>query len=120
MLIWFLNDPDLLPSQADKIIFDSANMIFVSSLSLWEIAIKKSIGKLELDLEITLLEDICERSNLIVVAFQASHALAVAHLEWHHKDPFDRGLIAQAQMDQMFLLTHDKVLAAYGTSVLIT
>jgi PIN domain nuclease of toxin-antitoxin system len=54
------------------------------------------------------------------VAFQVNHALAVANLEWHHKDPFDRGLIAQVQMDQMFLLTHDKVLATYGTSVLIT
>lgn len=119
MLIWFLSDPNLLPKKADELIFDSANLIFVSSISLWEIAIKTSIGKLELDVVIADLETICERSNLIVMSFQAAHALAVAELAGHHKDPFDRALIAQAQVDQMTLLTHDAFLSAYSASVVV-
>ena len=119
MLIWFLNEPELLPKKADELIFYPANLIFVSSISLWEIAIKTSIGKLEIDVVIADLEAICERSNLIVVSFQAAHALAVAELAGHHKDPFDRALIAQAQVDQMTLLTHDAVLGAYSGSVMV-
>jgi PIN domain nuclease of toxin-antitoxin system len=118
MLIWFLNDPTLLPQKADELIFDPNNLVFVSSVSLWEIAIKAALGKLEIDAEISDLEFICERSNLIVISFQPHHALAVADLPQHHKDPFDRALIVQAKLEQMVLLTHDTVLDAYGFVVM--
>ena len=117
ILLWFLDDPTLLPAGADAIIFDPDNLIFVSSISLWELAIKTAIGKLSLETELSDLESICDRSNLIVMSFQGSHALAVANLPPHHKDPFDRALIAQAQLENMSLLTHDALLAAYGATV---
>jgi PIN domain nuclease of toxin-antitoxin system len=110
ILLWLFNDTALLPKQADEIIFDPSNLVFVSSISLWEIAIKTGLGKLELDVGVADLEAICERSNLIVIAFHAEHALAVETLPMHHKDPFDRALIVQAQLEQMLLPTHDIVL----------
>ena len=119
MLLWFLNDPLMLPKKADELIFDANNLVFVSSISLWEIAIKTALGKLELNTEITELESVCERSNLILMSFQAAHAIAVTNLVQHHKDPFDRALVAQAQLEQMILLTHDTALAAYGSAVVL-
>jgi PIN domain nuclease of toxin-antitoxin system len=118
MLLWFLNDPLMLPKKADELIFDPNNLVFVSSVSLWEIAIKTALGKLTLEADIGELELICERSNLIVTSFHAAHALAVHDLPNHHRDPFDRALIAQARLEQMKLLTHDSVLHLYGASVL--
>ena len=109
----------MLPEKADSLIFDTDNIVFVSSVSLWEIAIKTSLAKLELNAELSELESICERSNLIVLSFQAAHALEVANLPHHHKDPFDRALIAQAQLEQMNFITHDRALAAYGPSVIL-
>jgi PIN domain nuclease of toxin-antitoxin system len=127
ILLWLLNDSillpkpadDLLPKPADEIIFNPSNLVFVSSISLWEIAIKTGLGKLELEVAVADLEAICERSNLIVMGFHADHALAVENLPMYHKDPFDRALIVQAQLEQMTLLTHDTVLGSYGKAVLV-
>jgi PIN domain nuclease of toxin-antitoxin system len=80
LLLWFLNDPTLLPQTADELIFNPDNLVFVSSVSLWEIAIKTAIGKLSLEVNLSDLESICESSNLILVSFHSAHALAVANL----------------------------------------
>jgi PIN domain nuclease of toxin-antitoxin system len=119
MLLWLLNNPDLLPHKADQIIFDPNNIVFISSISFWEIAIKTAIGKLKLETSLEDLESICENSNLILIAFHGNHALEVAKLPDHHKDPFDRALIAQAKLEQMKLLTHDTLLPQYGDVVSI-
>ncbi len=117
ILLWWLDDDPRLPVQADALIADQANEVFVSPLSLWEIAIKSRLGKLRADVDEvwrTALE-----SGFVPLSFTLEHAAAVARLPDHHHDPFDRALVAQARVEPMRLITHDKVVAAYGESVLL-
>ena len=117
ILLWWLNDDPRLSIQADALIADQANEVFVSPLSLWEIAIKSRLGKLRADVDEvwrTALE-----SGFAPLPFTLEHAAEVARLPDHHHDPFDRVLIAQARTEPMRLITHDKVVAAYGESVLL-
>ncbi|MCA1599041.1 MAG: type II toxin-antitoxin system VapC family toxin [Chloroflexi bacterium] len=117
ILLWWLNDDPRLSIQADALIADQANEVFVSPLSLWEIAIKSRLGKLRADVDEvwwTALESGCTP-----LPFTLEHAAEVARLPDHHHDPFDRALVAQARAEPMRLITHDKVVAAYGESVLL-
>ena len=86
----------------------------VSAATVWEIAIKRSLGKLK-------IEDVWARA-LVRLGFRALpvtaiHAEAVEHLPWHHRDPFDRVLVAQATTERLALVSADPRLEAYGTDV---
>lgn len=115
LLWWLANDPSLA-SQARSLISNPENSIFVSAVSLWEIWLKQSLGKLRLpdDFESRLAGEAFESLPLT-----AAHARQVAILPWHHRDPFDRMLIAQAQAERLTLLTADEIAAAYGDTVLL-
>jgi PIN domain nuclease of toxin-antitoxin system len=116
LLLWWLSDSPLLPAQARQLIGDPNNTIFVSAVSLWEVWLKSSIGKLRVPsgfagkLAAEPFEDL---------PLRAEHTPAVALLEWHHRDPFDRMLIAQARSENLLLLTTDGALGAYGGTVLV-
>lgn len=116
LLLWWLANSPLLPAQARQWIGDPNNTIFISAVSLWEIWLKSSIGKLRVPAGFArkLAAEPFEELPL-----RAEHTPAVATLEWHHRDPFDRMLIAQASTENLVLLTADKELAAYGQSVLV-
>jgi PIN domain nuclease of toxin-antitoxin system len=113
LLSWLSGSPSL-SEQAPMLISDPENTVFVSAVSLWEVWLKESLGKLRLP------EDFQERlaaesfESLPLTAAQARH---VAVLPWHHRDPFDRMLIAQANVENLLLLTADEVLTAYGDLV---
>ncbi|HTS51161.1 MAG TPA: type II toxin-antitoxin system VapC family toxin [Bryobacteraceae bacterium] len=114
LLLWWLEGHPSLPAQAREMIRDPENTIFVSAVSLWEIWLKQSLGKLRLPVNFT--------ERLAAEAFEslplmASQTRQVALLPWHHRDPFDRMLIAQAQVEKLVLLTADEALAAYGAAV---
>jgi PIN domain nuclease of toxin-antitoxin system len=89
--------------------------VFVSAASLWEISIKRSIGKLSTDPQ-EILEAI-EPTGLQLLSIEAEHAVEVGKLPDFHKDPFDRMLIAQSRLESMSLLTNDSSLARYGDCV---
>jgi PIN domain nuclease of toxin-antitoxin system len=116
LLLWWLSNSSLLPEQARRLIGDPDNTIFVSAVSLWEIWLKSSVGKLRVPsgfarkLAAEPFEDL---------PLRAEHTPAVATLEWHHSDPFDRMLIAQATCENLVLLTADSALGAYGRVVLV-
>ena len=95
-------------------IADPENTVFVSAVSMWEIWLKQSLGKLHLpgDFDARLSAESFESLPLT-----ASQTRQVSSLPWHHRDPFDRMLVAQAQVDKLLLLTADEVLAAYGAMV---
>jgi PIN domain nuclease of toxin-antitoxin system len=116
ILLWWLADSPSLPGQAREWIADPANTVFVSAVSLWEIWLKRSLGKLKLpsDFEEKLAGESFESLPLL-----AAHTRAVAALPWHHRNPFDRMLIAQAMVAELSLVTADEVAAAYGDSVLL-
>jgi PIN domain nuclease of toxin-antitoxin system len=117
ILLWALADPLSLSERARDAVTDAANDVYVSSLSLWEIAIKARLGKLSADVQEVHAAALV--TGFRPLPFTLEHAIAIAGLPEHHRDPFDRGLIAQAQVEPLFLLTHDGVLAAYGADILV-
>jgi PIN domain nuclease of toxin-antitoxin system len=114
ILLWWLDANPLLSDEAVRLIREPENTIFVSAVSLWEIWLKQSLGKLRLPAN--FLERLAAESfeSLPLTAAQTAR---IANLEWVHRDPFDRMLIAQAQSENQVLLTADDVLAGYGASV---
>jgi len=114
LLLWWLANSPSLTEQARALISDPANTVFVSAVSLWEIWLKQSLGKLRLpaDFETRLRAESFESLPLT-----AAQTRQVALLPWHHRDPFDRMLVAQAQVENLILLTADDRVTAYGDFV---
>ncbi len=114
LLLWWLEANPSLSSQAKEMISNPQNTVFVSAVSLWEIWLKQSLGKLRLP------ADFVERlsaESFESLPLTASQTRQVSLLAWCHRDPFDRMLIAQAQVEKLILLTADEALAAYGPVV---
>lgn len=109
-LIWWLANNPTLSNKAKDAIADPDHLVFVSAASAWEIALKKSLGKLQApdDLAIQI-----KQKNFISLAINIDHALAVEKLPLHHQDPFDRILIAQATCEQMTIVTRDRKFDVY-------
>ncbi len=114
LLLWWLSNSPLLSAQAAELIGDPANTIFVSAVSHWEVWLKSSIGKLRVPAG---FGQRMVAESFVELPLRTEHTSAVAALEWHHRDPFDRMLIAQAIREDLVLLTADKALRAYGQSV---
>lgn len=114
-LLWSLSGPSLLAPAARDAIEDSRSDVFVSPVSAWEVAIKRAKGKLagsgDLAAEI-------EHARFVPLPITIAHALAAGALPPHHRDPFDRMLIAQAQLEGLTIVTRDPVFADYGVPVL--
>jgi len=115
VVIWALLAPSLLLVTTCEAIRDGANDVFVSIASPWEIAIKKSLGKLDppADLEVQLVE---KRFSLLPISMR--HTRAVESLPHYHGDPFDRMLVAQAQTDGLTIVTSDRKIARYRVAVM--
>ena len=113
LLLWALSTPARLPAATRREI--DRNQVFVSAASIWEIAIKSSIGKLKADAAEVLDELPVAGFDLLPVS--GAHAAYTAGLGGLHKDPFDRMLVAQALCEAMPLLTNDETLAGYGAIV---
>jgi PIN domain nuclease of toxin-antitoxin system len=116
ILLWWLANSPSLTARARDLIADPENAVFVSTVTLWEIRLKESLGKLRLpaDFEERLAGEYFESLPLL-----APHTREVALLPWHHRDPFDSMLIAQARASGLSFLTADEVTAAYGDFVLL-
>ena len=114
LILWWLANAAPLSEQARVHISDPENTVFLSAVSLWEIWLKESLGKLRLppDFEMKLAAESFEHLPLT-----ATHARQVALLPWHHRDPFDRMLVAQAQSEKLVFLTADDVVINYGNFV---
>lgn len=119
VLIWSTTNPDELEKDAREMIESGANDVFVSIVSAWEIAIKQSIGKLYLvEPAERWLPDVLRRTGFAIAELNLAAALRVRSLPWHHRDPFDRFLVAQALEHGYTLVTRDAQLRAYGVPVL--
>ena len=110
VLLWWLDDPGRLSKAAREAIRDGANPVYVSAAVAWEIAIKKALGKLDApdDLEAAMGAN---RFRPLPITFR--HAMAVRSLPDHHRDPFDRMLIAQALHEGFHLVNRDLEIAKY-------
>lgn len=112
VLLWALDDDPSLSPAARTAITDGRNMVFVSAATAWEITIKKALGKLRAPTEGYLQE--LQRHRFTPLDITTEHALAVESLPPHHADPFDRMLVAQAQVEKLTLVTRDERLLDYG------
>jgi PIN domain nuclease of toxin-antitoxin system len=113
ILLWALAGHRRLPREARRLI--DAHESIVSAASIWEIAIKVSIGRLEADP--AAVRQALDPSGFEELAVTGEHAARVVQLPPHHRDPFDRLLVAQSLVEQLVLLTTDSQLAAYGSLV---
>ena len=116
LLIWSLDDSGRLPASARELI-GSAARVHVSAASIWECAIKIGLGKLRVDLG--QLRQACTQAGFHELPVTAAHAERVLALPSIHRDPFDRLLVAQADVEPMRLLTADATLARYSTNVAV-
>lgn len=116
-LLWWLSDNKSLTTKAVSAIKNGENTIFVSAASAWEISIKRALGKLKAPDE---LEEVLESNSFQHLPIFLQHGLAAGALPRHHDDPFDRMLIAQAQTEQLTIITHDIRMEQYGVSILRT
>lgn len=117
ILLWCLADDQRLTPGARDLIRDPENAVFVSAASVWEMAIKRALGRLEIDL--ARLDNSLEAMGFAQLAITTRHACGVSELPAHHNDPFDRMLVAQSIQDSMRLVTHDATVARYGTALLV-
>jgi len=117
ILLRWLKDDLLLPHRAGVLIADRRHQVYVSPMSVWEIAIKSQLSKLKADVD--EVRTAVLHSGFQPLPFTLEHAAAVARLPQHHRDPFDRALLAQALLEPLNLLTHDESLSVYGERVLL-
>ncbi len=114
-LLWFALDDPQLSRTADSLIRDPANAKFVSPASYWEIAIKMSTGKYTLSVpHATFFESAIANNGFHVLHIEPRHTAVVATLPFHHKDPFDRLLVAQALAEGFAVVSSDPALNPYG------
>jgi PIN domain nuclease of toxin-antitoxin system len=119
VVLWAASDPDELADEARSALENSEHEVLVSVVTAWEIAIKQSLGKLELPKPAEQwLPEVLRKCGFELAEVGLAAALRVRALPWHHRDPFDRLLVAQAAEDGYTLVTRDPVLSAYGVSVL--
>lgn len=110
VVLWWLTDPEKLAETGRQVISDRNNAIFVSSISLWEMAIKSSIGKLNMPNNIL---DLLRSEGFKILPLSAEEGLYVTNLPNLHQDPFDRILIAQAKYNNFILITRDEKIQEY-------
>lgn len=119
VLLWSATDPQRLASGVRAALEDGTNDVRVSVVSAWEIAIKQSLGKLELPSPAEQwLPQVLARTGFEVAELGLAAALRVRGLAWHHRDPFDRLIVAHALQEGCTIVTHDDAFAAYGVAVL--
>jgi PIN domain nuclease of toxin-antitoxin system len=114
VLLWWLADDQRLATAHRELIADSGNDVLVSAVTVAETAIKASLGKLDAPV---MDASFLEGQGFGLLDLTAAHAVALRELPWHHRDPFDRMLVAQALTEGIPLLTADRNVARYGISV---
>ncbi len=116
-LIWFINGDASLPDKAITLIKDIKTNCFVSIASIWEIAIKLSLGKLELNGELKDISRIMEQYQIELLPIVFEHIQELLTLEYQHRDPFDRIIISQAFVENLIIITKDENFKKYNVSV---
>ncbi len=117
-VIWFITNDSNLPKKAKIIIENTSNNCYVSIASFWEMAIKNSLGRLELNGSLEKVFEIVENSGLSILRITIGHILQLSRLEFHHQDPFDRIIIAQGIDSNLVILSKDRHFSKYGVELI--
>ena len=112
--LWWIGDDPRLPTAVREIVGDGANEILLSVVSVWEIAIKKALARLDMPADFArFLSEQIALNGFRVLPVELAHALRIESLPLHHRDPFDRLLVAQGLVEGVPVLSADEALAAY-------
>ena len=117
VVLWWWNNHPALSAAARAAIRPGQTLVWVSAATIWEISINQALGKLTAPAD---LEGELATHRFRALPITVAHAVAAGRLPRHHDDPFDRMLIAQAQVDHLTVVTHDTRFQAYGIPVLWT
>jgi PIN domain nuclease of toxin-antitoxin system len=112
--LWLLGEDERLSPHADALLTDAANEILLSAAVVWEVAIKRSLGKLDAP---DGFASQLVNGGAVPLTISLDHADAVRSLPWHHRDPFDRLLVAQATLEDAVLVSNDERLDPYEVEV---
>ncbi len=113
--LWFINDDASLSSTAKALIEDPENTIYLSVASIWEMAIKVSLDKLEMPSPFTdFIDEQLDKNTIILLNIKTAHTGIVATLPFHHRDPFDRLIIAQSKVEDIPIIGKDAIFDDYG------
>ena len=116
--IWFINGDKKLSARAKKEILRPSNTKFISIASIWEIAIKISLKKLKINYPFKEILSQIEENGFEILPIDFEHTLLVSQLEFHHRDPFDRLIVAQSKLEDMKIVTRDKNFQKYNAKVI--
>jgi PIN domain nuclease of toxin-antitoxin system len=115
IVLWWLDDAPALSAKARALIADPQNLVFVSAAVIWEIQIKKALGKLEIP---DGFRSVMARQPFEYLDINDDHAYAISALPLHHRDPFDRIQVAQAKVERLNFVSHDVRLNRYDIPII--
>lgn len=119
VFIWWTSEPTRLSPSVYDILTAPDTEPILSIVSVWEMQIKESLGKLSLKTALSnLVDDEISRNHIHLLPIQLSHIYALNHLPFHHRDPFDRLLIAQSMLEKLVIVSIDEKFDAYGVNKL--
>jgi PIN domain nuclease of toxin-antitoxin system len=112
--LWWLSEDERFGEATADQLTDETNQVLLSAVVVWEVAIKRSLGRLETpeNFASTLLD-----AGVQPLPISLDHAAAAEQLPWHHRDPFDRMLVAQASIERAAVVSHDEALRPYGVTL---
>lgn len=114
IFIWMASAPEQLSDKAQEIIINNNNQLYLSSVSLWEMQIKLNLDKLYIEIPLKeMWNEMSIKNSIKLLSIENSHIWQLNNIAKHHKDPFDRLLIAQAQIENMKFITKDKIIPMY-------
>lgn len=116
--LWAITDSPKLPKKAREMIESSKSSVWISAATVWEIAIKHSLGRGDMPVSSQDALRYFRESGYRFLPVEPEHAVAVEDLPVHHADPFDRILVAQALVEPMRLITHDPMVARYNDTII--
>ena len=116
ILLW--SAADLLPQAAQEYILDESNTLCFSPASIWEVVIKRGLGRADFDVDPDLLLSDLLKNGYEQIPITSQHTLLTATLPLYHKDPFDRIIIAQSIAERVYLITSDNAVAKYPASII--
>ena len=115
--LWWDSEPEKLSQRALELCQNPENMLVLSVASIWEMQIKIQLGKLRIKMPLAELIRQQQENGIEILPVEASHVFAVENLPNHHKDPFDRLLVAQAIVEEAVLISSDPLITQYPVSV---
>lgn len=115
IFLWVLSEPERLSENKIREIVTQANQIYISSISIAELAIKASLGKIDISFDPI---EMAEKSGFDLIDFTAKDAMQLKDLPYYHRDPFDRMIIAQSIVNKCYIMTDDNKFSLYDCRVL--